>query len=596
MTWHVDIERVAGILEGSATVEPGLNAVRASNWQGKSSFVEALEVALGVSAALTEGEDRGRVRLETPERTLEVELRRENGTVTRHGEPYLTDDYDVVRAELFACLDETNEIRRVVRDGGTLQDPLLRPLDFQNVDARIADLQRERERVETELAQAREAKKRLPTITEKVTRLESELSELRERHEELTRPEAETGTVESAGSQLAQAQSERDRAGNRVDRLERAIERTEARLADKRAELDDVDVTDAADVETELAEAREGLADLKRDVEVLQSVYSATELVLSENRLDTVTEVTRELSGDTVLCWTCGSRAERGDIEDRLDELGERIAGLRAKVESRRDRVEKLEARREEIAQSRRRERDLEAEVADLEEQLADQRQRLAAARERRDGAARRVEELSDEVDETVEELTDVESDIKYREAELTDARDELDSLESRAERVETLSAERDRLGTDIEALRNRKDEIRRETREAFDDAMEDVLARFDAGFEAARLTADFDLVVARDGQEASLDALSDGELELLGFVAGLAGYEAFDVAETVPVMLVDGVGGLDDDNHHTLVEYLRDRTEYLVFTVYPEYAAFDGREIDPADWTIATDPEASTD
>jgi hypothetical protein len=120
------------------------------------------------------------------------------------------------------------------------------------------------------------------------------------------------------------------------------------------------------------------------------------------------------------------------------------------------------------------------------------------------------------------------------------------------------------------------------------------VLSRFDAGFEAARLTPDFELVVARDGQEASLEALSEGELELLGFVAALAGYEAFDVAGTVPVMLVDGVGGLDDDNHQTLVEYLQERTEYLVFTAYPEYTAFEGSEIDPGEWTIATDQSAT--
>jgi chromosome segregation ATPase len=592
MTWTIDIDNVAGILDGSATVEPGLNAVRASNWQGKSSFVAAIETALGVATPLTEGKGRGGVRLRLPDREVAVDLVRENGTVHRRGEPYLTDEYDVVRATLFACLGETNEVRRAVRRDDNLEDILLRPLDFQNIDQRIADLKRERERVASELAQAREAKRRLPSVTEKVTQLESELEELHERYDELTDGGAGTAAAQPTRSDLAQARSERERAENRIERLESTIERTESRLDEKCAELSEVEVDDGEAVESQLAEAREELDGLERDAEVLQSVYSATEMVLAENRLDLLTDIDRGLAGDSVTCWTCGSEADRTDIEGRLDALGDRIGDLRAQIESRRETVEHLEARSEEITQSRRRKRDLESEVAELEGKLADKRQQLDDARERRERARGRIDELADEVDEAVEEITDVESDIKYREAELKEVRDERDSLERRADRVETLSDEQASIREDIEELRNRKDEIKYETREAFDEAMDDILVRFDTGFEGARLTPNFDLVVARDGREASLDALSEGELELIGFVAALAGHEAFGVAETVPVMLVDGVGALDEDNLQALVEYLQGRVEYLVFTAYPEYTTFDGNEIDPGTWTIATDQE----
>ncbi|MFB6188454.1 MAG: archaea-specific SMC-related protein [Halapricum sp.] len=596
MSWDIEIEHIAGILSGSATIEPGLNAVRASNWQGKSSFVEAIKTGLGVSTALTEGQEHGSVHLHRPGQDVTVELARENGEVHRDGDPILTDDYDVIRTALFACLDETNEVRRIVRQGENLEEILLRPLDFQNIDERIADLKHEREQVDDELARAREAKKRLPTITERVTRLEDELADLREKHAALESESEGAGSVQSTQSDLAQARSDREQAESRIERLERAIERTEARLAEKRDELDGIEIPDDEDVEAELEETRERLDERKRDLEVLQSVYSATELVLTENRLDLITEVQRELTGDTVLCWTCGSEVERDAIESRLEDLGERVATLRSTIESQQEAVERLESRREDRKQSRRRRRDLSDEIDRLEEKLAEQRQSLEDARERHEKAEQRIEDLSESVDETVEEITDVESDIKYREAELKDARSELDSLETRADRIETLADEREELQEEIDALRNRKDELTYATREAFDEAMDDILTRFDTGFETARLTADFDLVVARDGREASLDALSDGELELLGFVAALAGYEAFDVAQAVPIMLVDGVGGLDDDNHHMLIEYLRDRTEYLVFTVYPEYGAFEGTEIDPTQWTIATDRQTVRD
>lgn len=587
MTWDIDIEHVAGILSGSARIEPGLNAVRASNWQGKSSFVEAIKAGLGVSANLTEREDHGRVTMTTPERDIDVELHRENSSVTRRGDPYLHEEYDVIRTELFACLDERNEVRQTVRAGENLEGILLRPLDFQNIDQRIAELKQEREQVEAELDQAEEMRKRLPTITEKVQRLEAELADLRERRDELTGEDAET--VQSTQSDLAQAQAARDRVESRIERLENSIERTEDRLEEKQAELETIEINDDDAIASDLTEARTALDELRQDIEVLQSLYSATELVLTEEKLDLVTDVTREMTGDSVVCWTCGSDVDREDVEAQLEELGERIATHRARIESRRDTVEQLEARREESRQSRRRKRTLETEIGDLEEKRADQRQELRDARETLDNVTERIDDLAESVDESVERRTDIESDIKYRETELKEARDERESLEARAERVETLTEEYEQLDEEIATLRNRKEEIKYETREAFDQAMGDILDRFDTGFESARLTPQFDLVVARDGQEASLDALSDGELELLGFVAALAGYESFDVAETVPIMLVDGVGGLDDVNLHTLIEYLQERAEYLVFTVYPEYTAFDGREIDPTAWTTTT-------
>jgi chromosome segregation ATPase len=243
-----------------------------------------------------------------------------------------------------------------------------------------------------------------------------------------------------------------------------------------------------------------------------------------------------------------------------------------------------------------RRKRDLETDIVDLEDRLADREQSLEDAREQLAAATERVERLSDAVDESMAELSDVESEIKYREAELDETTAELAELESRAGRIDALEDELSTVRTEIEELRTRKDRIKRESREAFDEAMQDILSRFETGFETARLTADFDVVVARDGRETSLDALSEGEVELIGFVAALAGRRCYDVAETVPILLVDDIGGLAADNVHTLLAYLRAQTDYLVFTAYPEYTAFDGQEIDPAEWRVASDDGISAD
>jgi len=592
MTWHVEIQNIAGILDGGAKIEPGLNAVRGSNWQGKSSFIQAIKTGLGVSTALTEGAENGSVTLRTADGEVVVELTRSDTGVQRTDRPYLTDKYDTARTELFACLDETNEIRRAVRNGESLEDLLTGPLDFQNIDEQISSLRHEREQVKTELAKAREAKKKLPSAQEKVTQLEAELEELRDKYESLTDDSEprDDANVESAQTALAEARSEREQAQSQIERLERSIERTESGLADKQSELDDVSVPETGDIESELVTVRDELQTLKGDRDVLQSVYSATEMVLDENRFELISDVQHSLTGDTVVCWTCGDEATRADIESQLDELGEKLADRRATIQRKETELDELQSTKKKAGRAKRRKENLEDEITELGERLADHRESLADAKQRRQEAAERVEELSEAVDDTVDEITDVESDIKYREAELNDARDELESLQTRADRVETLEETKTSLTEELENLRNRKEELKYETREAFDRAMQDILDRFDTGFETARLTSKFNIVVARDGREASLDALSEGEVELIGFVAALAGYEAFDVDEVVPILLVDSVGALSDENLQTLIRYLNDRVDYLVFTVYPEYSSFEGWEIDPSTWDVAND------
>lgn len=593
MVWTIDIERIAGILHGSATIEPGLNAVQAANWQGKSSFVEAVKTALGTSTELTEGAGSGRVDLQTPARDVTVQLVRNGSTVNCEGTPYLDDEYDVVRAELFACLDEHNEIRRAVRRGENLEDVLLRPLDFQNIDKQITELKRERERVESELSQANEARKRLPSVQKKVEQLTREIEELDEQRAAIETRENEN--EESTQQQLNQARSEKRQAKKQVDQLEQTIERTQTRLSDSRTELDSLDVPDHENVDEQLKRVQGELADTKQDAEILQSLYSATEMVLDQNRLDLIADVQRDIAGDTVTCWTCGNDATREDIEARLDALGTQLTEYRAAAEQHRDRVEELEARREQHQQIHHRKQDLEANILELEDQLADRQQSLTDAQERLNRASTRVDELAETVDETMSERSDIESEIKYRKAELNDATVELDELDARADKTETLETELETIRTEIEDLRSRKERVKREARAAFDEAIDEIVTQFETGFESARLTADFEIVVARDGREASLTALSEGELELIGFVAALAGWQSFDVRMSVPLMIVDSIGGLDDENLHTLVEYLQDRTEYLVFTAYPEYTDFDGHRIDPAAWTVANEGSIKT-
>ncbi|WP_135822283.1 archaea-specific SMC-related protein [Halostella litorea] len=589
MTWNLTAENIAGIREGHATIHPGNNVVRAANWQGKSSFLQAIETAMGTRTPLTEGADAGRVQLDAPDGSYAVELTRRNGTVVSEGEVFLDDEYDRIRADLYAFLDEDNAVRDAVRRGENLEELLTRPLDFENIEERIADLKAERSSVEAELEEARDAARRLPGVQEDVTRLTDELEELEAERADLAEPDA---TAENDDrEELSRLRAERSQTEQRVDRLSDAVERIDDKLAEVREEYEALTVPDE-DVSAELAEVRDRRESIRTDVDLLQSVYSANRRVLEEGRVELLTDLDRGIMGDEVDCWLCGESTDEGTVRDRLDELSDRISELKAERAEYDDRVAELESRREEIREARKRRDDLERRVDDLEAKRGDRAESLDSARERKAELDDRIDDLEAAVAEHSDDLTEIKSEIKRAEAELEEKREELSEIEGLADRRDTLEAEHDDLGEEIAALRNRKAELKRRTREAFDDAIDDLLARFDTSFETARLTSNFDLVVARDGREASVDALSEGELELLGIVAALAGHEAFEVAQNVPIMLLDQLGGLTEGNLSTLVEYLDDRAEFLVFTAYPEHDAFDGNVIEPSEWdVVSSDP-----
>lgn len=590
MTLELEIENIAGIRRGSAKIESGINAVQGSNWQGKSSLIAAIETIMGTRTSLTEGEDHGKVKLTSANETFVTELVREHDTTVRNGECYLADEQDRVCAELFAFLDENNAIRRAVRNGDHLEQLLTRPLDFENIDEQIKEYQREREQVDRELDRAEDAAAKLPRTQERAMKLETELEELRGKRETLIGDEATDRDIEARRDELSDVRAEREQVRDRINRLEDTIERTQGRLQNLQEERQSLEVPDETDMEPKITEIRENLHNIERDIELLQSVYEANKRILDEERLDLITDVDHGLIDDTLTCWVCNNDTERGVFTAQLEELQMRITSLREEAEEYREQVNELESKQETIRDKRRRISDLKDEVRDLESTLTDREESLSAAHNRLANLDERIEELSEVVEDTDTRLTDIESEIKYKERELEEAQDELDTLETQAEQRTTLENERDDLSENIEALRTRKERTKRRTREAFDEAIGDVLTRFDVGFESARLTPNFELVVAREGREVPLDTLSEGERELLGIVTALAGHEAFNVKNRIPVFLLDGLGGIAKYHLHTLVEYLRHRAEYLVITAYPEHGTFDGHALDPSEWSVVAD------
>lgn len=590
MTWRLDIENVAGIRDGSGELRAGTNAVRGSNWQGKSSFLSAIRTAMGTDTPLTAGEEEGEVTLETDDDSYRTRLHRENGSVSRSGEPYLDDEYDRLCAELFAFLGGDNEVRQAVRAGDDLEPVLTQPLDLADIDEQIRSRREERDRIDRELERAEERAHEVPGLEREIEELEAELDELREREEEL---EAEVGAeADEEREELSDLRAERDRVTNLIERLENSVDRTEKKLEDKHEERTELDVPEDPQLDAKIADVREEIEETERELELLQSLYSLTERFLEEDKLELIGEVDHGLMGDSFECFVCGNEASKSEVRDRLDAIGDRVVDRREEIEELEDRVEELTERREEVREARKRSQDLENEITALEADLADREESLQSATERLEAIDEQLAELEDDAEESYEELTEVRSEIKYTETELEETREELEEARSVADQVETLEEQREEIAAEIADLRQRKERLRGQLREEFDDAIDELVATFDTSFEGARLTSTFDLVVARDGREVDRDALSEGERELLGIVTALAGFETYDVAEITPVILLDEIGALDDTNLGQLVDYLSDRARYLVVTAYPENTGFEDHELSPEEWDVV--PPAS--
>jgi chromosome segregation ATPase len=606
--WNVDIENIGGIHSGTATVEPGINAVQASNWQGKTSLITALRVVLGgeiTPTTLTTGQQEGHVRLTTEgsdgaSTEYEVNLERSGNSIARTGTPFLTDPEDQICADLYAFLDERNEIRSAVRNGEDLTPRLTRPFEQMNIDEQIGQLKDERRKVESELERAEQAAETLLEKKEKLKTLESDIEELQAELDGLEGDQAESSQMEEVREELNTKKGKQTRLEQKVSNLKRKIEAKEEKLSTKRTELEELEVPDEPELEKELTDAQERLSNVEQQIETLESLYNVNTDILKNDHLQLVTDVNRQMNDDQLACWVCGEETTRSDVEAGLDTLSDEVEERRETAADLRDEVNELEQRRNNIRNSQQREQQLEREISELERRLDEDRSSLEETKTQVERLSEEIAELEDEVEETDDRRSSLEQSIAQKEADLSRVEDEIADLETEAERRDQLESQRNGLTDEIEDLRGRRERTITRVRESFSEALADVIEEFGPTFESARLekrtdketgrTTELELTLARDGREITVNELSEGEVELVGMIAALAGYEAFDVSERVPFLLLDDMGGLASEHLHRLVAYLTERADYVVTSAYPEAGEFDGHILSPDTWEVVSD------
>ncbi|MEF8782565.1 MAG: archaea-specific SMC-related protein [Haloarculaceae archaeon] len=617
----VDVTNIGGISNTSVDLERGITALVGPNATNRTSLVQAIAGALGTEYVSLKGDAReGNVTLQVGDETYTRILHQENGDVATDGDPYLEEPE---LAELYAVLLESNEIRRAIRHGGDLRDLLMRPVDPDEIDNRIADLVADRREIDAELDRIEileetrtEMVAKRDRLAGKLANVEDELAEKRATLEEMDDDETEESELAEIRETLREVRTDLEEVERELE-IEReslkTLRETRATIKSELASLSVPDRDRIATLESRLEELREQKRTLESVIRELQGVIR-----FNDDRLEgsdrtfmaaldgTDRPVTAELdpSARTITCWTCGSEVRQdsiGEMVDRLKEIrreqSEKRHRIEAEIADLTDELEALESAREQRSH-------LQSRLADVREEIETRESTVGRLRDRRDALSSRVADLEADLESRQQSQQDtllsLQAAVTQLEVErdrtaerLEDAESDLAEVESELERREALESRRAEITAELTDLRTRIDRLESEAVDAFNTHMEAILERL--GYDnvdriwierTQREVAEgrqevtetiFELHVVRQSADGAyedrLEHLSESERELVGLVVALAGYLVHDVHETVPFMMLDSLEMINGERLVDLVDYLAEFVPYLVVVLLPDHA-----------------------
>ncbi|RCU47617.1 chromosome segregation ATPase [Haloplanus salinus] len=610
--WRLDVRNVGGIDGASVTLDPGVTVVAGENASNKSSLLGSLGGVLGgPHPPLRGGCGAGSVTLDADGERYELDLRRRDGeTVVVDATPYAPASTLV---DLFVVLGEENPIRRAVVDGGDLHDLLMRPVDTEAIDAEIERLRERRDGIDGRVASLDDSVDDLPELEVRARRLADERDDVVARLDEKraalegTDYRGAAAATRAVLDDLETAREERERLRERRETKRRAVESlrddleaVEERLAESTPEgVESVEARLEA-VEDDLRRLRDRTGRLDETINALSPIVEMNQEFLAEARLPEAFDAADALDdlrpdAGSVTCWTCGQPVERAEIEAQVEAVEAILGEKRAERATVVGRIEDLQseraalrARRDEradlVERRRRLERDVEERertLADLEERLDDVRDRIASLEADLDAT-----DAADAVVERHREVSELEYERGRLERELAEVEERIEAAEEAKAERESLREERDAVTDRLAACRERVERIERETVETVNECLERVLDRL--SYRALeRVWVErreeepgtvFDLQVVRTADDggvyrAPVATLSKSEREVVGLVIALAGYLVYDVAETVPAVVVDAIEMLDAERIQGLLDVFSDHARYVVGAALPEEA-----------------------
>ncbi|WP_135807410.1 archaea-specific SMC-related protein [Halorussus marinus] len=630
-SFRLEAEKIGGIDQTSVKISDGVTVLKGENATNRTSFLQAVMTAMGSDRFSLKGDaDHGRVQLTVGDTVVEREFNRRNGVIESTGEGFL-DDPEI--ADLFAFLLEDNEARRAVTQGENLRDLIIRPIDTEEINAKIEQLQDDKQEIDEQLEFIDERERKLVNLEQRKNRLEAEIEEQTEQLEDLQAEiqnadtdlktgREEKAEVEEKMEKLKELRSQLDNIRFQIETAEETVESLRNEREEKMEARDNLLVDsdgDIAALRNELDGLREEKRQINNQVSELQKVIQfnqdmldgtdsqIAEVLREDDKEETDSELTDQLleNDESVVCWTCGSQVPRDDIESTL----ERLQGFRQnKLSARKSLQGNIEEKKERISELERSQRKLEAinkRLSEIEDDLDQKQSEIEDFEESKTEIKEEIEALDKTIEQTqtssYSKILDLHKQVTTVELEIEQKEDELASVEREIADIEELIADRDeyeeqreQITSQLEELRNRINRIEETAVEEFNAHMEDVLGILEYN-NIARIWIErverearqgrrkvtenhFELHVVREsnsGQtyEGTVETLSESEREVLGLVFALAGYLVHDLYESVPVMVLDSLEAIDSDRIARLIEYFADYSRFLIVALLPEDA-----------------------
>lgn len=614
------VDNLGGIDHVDLTLEPGVTIFSGQNATNRTSLLAALGGVLGGStASLKSDAENGYVEIELNNNTFRREYSRTSTGVQISGTPYSEKEALV---DLCVTLFENNPARQAVERGTDLREIILRPVDTDAIEARIAELKQRRQEVDDKIQQIEEQRSKLPGLEQEREEAKEEIATLNEELDQLQSEVAEHEADLEAAEEAADVVDKLNARRQELSSLEDQIEVKEAELEalhedieSIRADFEELPESAAeklATIEENLNAAQRQKHELDDTIASLTTIIDFNDELLSEGTglpgIDTEsTDVAAGLAPEEeqeVVCWTCGSHVQRKEIGNRLDDLRDVVEEKRQRREELQERIDELQDDKHELETIKSERTSLERRLAELQEKVDDRKREIEHLRSNHDDLEDEIEELEHQVAET-EELRETDlldkyeriSQLQYEQGQLQqqldDLTEEVDEIESLPTKEE-LESQRAKIQSELEAERSRVAEVETEAIEAFNEHMDQLLDILDykniarvwiekkqesGSRRTSTENATFDLHIVREtaegtGYEDRVENLSESEREVIGLVVALAGYLVHDVHEKVPFMLLDSMEAIDAQRIADLIDYFSRHVSYLIIALLPEDAA----------------------
>lgn len=625
----LSIENIGGIDAAEVSFTPGVTILAGRNATNRTSLLQAIMAACGSDDATIKGDaSEASVELVLDGEVYTRSLTRVNGSVRSDGEPYLEDS---TVADLFAFLLESNGARLAVARGEDLRELIMRPIDTNEIEEAITELQADRKRIEGEIDEIEGLKRKLPE-------LESERTSLRQRRDELQSQLSEKeAEIESINVDVETSKAEQEELDETLQDLREkrsnleevryeletereSIEHLQDECNELRSKLDDLPETpdeEVANLESQLERLRTRRNKLEAQIKEVQSTISFNKNALEDEAqglVDALTDsqtaeggpVTDQLvDGESVICWTCGTEVEQSHIESTLEQLRELSKQKIGDSNDLAAQIEEIESRRKSLVDQRHERERAEQRLASIEKKIEGREQRIDELQSKRDDLSNQIETL-DEAVQSLEgtdysellslhkEANELEHQLGRVESELERVEENISTIEARIQDLGELETKHEEVQAEIRELRGRIDRIEKEAVESFNNQMDEVLTKLHydnlARVWLERVTRDvqegkrtvskseFELHVVRKTDTGvtyrdSVEHLSESEREVVGLVFALAGYLVHEVHEQLPFMLLDSLEAIDAERIANLVDHVSEYSPYLVIALLEEDA-----------------------